>query len=325
MGGGGEAILDEHAAEHASVGSVALEEDEAACVLTCWDEGQLAWRLLQVRGGVRRFANTLTIGALCRAVFECADAHFMHTRLAPNGGDAPATLQEYLDFAWRLAERCVVPREPLPTEGSAQEPAALHAALPPPATLRLKHAWPAYDAHFVGTIRKHALLRAGIREHQEGNCSLEAAAKAFRTMCRLVLAFGKGQRRGRKLSYSQQAAALRAMPGNNFADLVFRQTVVGRAAKGTAAQVLLHASRSEAEQIICFLRWLDRDCDGYISEKDFSAASVVIADLDSAPALVRRWAAAAVKVDKPSLQGGARGVLDKLGPRKKLTPRQEHK
>jgi hypothetical protein len=109
------------------------------------------------------------------------------------------------------------------------------------------------------------------------------------------------------------ATALRAMPGNNYHDLVFRQTVVGRASKGTAAQVLLQASRSDAEQILCFLRWLDRDCDGYVSEKDFGGACVLACDVECAPTLVQRWEAAAVKMDKPSLQGGARGVLDKLG------------
>ena len=110
-------------------------------------------------------------------------------------------------------------------------------------------------------------------------------------------------------------AALRGMPGHNYADLVFRHNIVGREAKGGAAgiEVLESTTRADEEQMICYLRWLDRDCDGYISEKDLSVACNVPADLDAAAALLKRWQAANVKMDKPSLRGGARGVLDKLG------------
>ena len=66
-------------------------------------------------------------------------------------------------------------------------------------------------------------------------------------MCRLVLAFGKKQRGGHRLSYSQLAKALRAMPGNNYADLCFRNTVVGRmtvaGAQKTSAELLVDATR----------------------------------------------------------------------------------
>ena len=111
----------------------------------------------------------------------------------------------------------------------------------------------------------------------------------------------------------QQVASLRAMPGCNYADLNFRQTVVGRQAKGSAAEVLAGATHADAEQMLCYLRWLDRDCDGYISEKDLGLACVTAADTDGAAALLKKWRAADVKMDKPNLKGGARGVLDKLG------------
>jgi len=343
MDGGGAAVLTEFEEEHKAM-SV---EDMAASALSSWDVGLLAWRLLQARGGVKRFANTLTFEALRLMVFELADAHLTHTHLTHTHltrRDAPVHLQDFVIFAWRLVEQCVVP-EPLPGAAHPQSSAAGGGhngggghnsgicATPPTPTggkqpekgqmesvARIKHTFPAFGAHFPETIRKHALLRAGVREHREGVLSVESAAREFRTMCRLVLGFAKSTRGGRKLSYSQQAAALRAMAGNNYTDLVFRQTVVGRASKGSAAGVLNEATRSDLEQMLCFLRWLDRDCDGYISERDFSDACVTAATVDSLPILVRRWEAAAVKVDKPSLKGGVRGVLDKIGgPRARTT------
>ena len=51
----------------------------------------------------------------------------------------------------------------------------------------------------------------------------------------------------------------------------------------------------DAEQMLCFLRWLDRDCDGYISDKDFSEMANQPAEIASAVVLVKRWEAAAVK------------------------------
>lgn len=131
-------------------------------------------------------------------------------------------------------------------------------------------------------------------------------------MSRLVLAFGKSNKRGGKLSYSQQLTALRAMPGQNYADLIFRQNVVARESKGSAAVVLADAIRVDSEQMLCYMRWLDRDCDGYISAKDFSSMCDTRAELDGASILLKKWETADVKMDKPSLKGGALGVLDKL-------------
>ena len=109
--------------------------------------------------------------------------------------------------------------------------------------------------------------------------------------------------------------ALRGMPGNNYADLVFQQACLTREAKGGKGgqEVLENATRVDAEQMLCYMRWLDRDCDGYISEKDFGAVCNVMADPDGPAIMLKRWQAADVKVEKPSLKMGARGVLDKLG------------
>ena len=327
LSGGGEAIRAEYTAEHAS------KSAEELSLIACWDVGLLAWRLLQARGGVKRFAHTLTFDAFRGVIFDLADAHLTHAQrnsLAPTrSGDVATRLQAYFEVACRLVNACLVPVAELGGSGGSgggsggvssdnlpgvHEPGTRSLTMPPPAAERARHAWPAYDAHFTETVRKHALLRAGVREHQGGTLSAESAAREFRTICRVVFAFGKGARRkGAKISYSQMLTALRARPGHNYADLVFRQTVVGRESKGTAAEVLAGATMADAEQMVCYLRWLDRDCDGYISEADFSAVCVLRAEVDSAADLAKRWRAAAVKMDKPSLKGGVRGVLDKIG------------
>ena len=51
-----------------------------------------------------------------------------------------------------------------------------------------------------------------------------------------------------------------------------------------------------------------RDCDGAISEKDFSAACNLVCDFDGVSDHVQRWMRAAVKVEKPNLKGAARGL-----------------
>ena len=202
MGGGGEALRVEYAAEHGS------KTSEELSLLAHWDAACLSWRMLEARGSARRFAHTLTFEGLRSALFDLADAHLTRAKadvLRPFTGDVASKLQDYMDFAYRLTEACLVPADDngagstgASGGGSAatNEPDKPTRNPPPPASERPKHAWPAYDAHFVETIRKHALLRAGVREHQGGNVSLEGAAREFRNLCRLVLAFGKSARRG---------------------------------------------------------------------------------------------------------------------------------
>jgi len=329
--GGGHGVIEDYTAEHGSTSA----EEIADSPLACWDGGVLAWRLLQARGDVKRFAHTLTFEGLRRIVFELADMSFTQNlsdllagrsvlvvRRTTRENDMEVSLQEYVDFAWRLVERCLVvplvdssPPSPEPVESTPYPPTQDSRLKESCTAMRtLKFSWPAYDAHFSTTIRRHALLRAGVREHQNGAQSVESAAREFRTMRRLVLAFGtKRYTRGPKLSYSQMLKAFQAMPGHNYLDLIFRDNVVCREVKGSPAEILEQATRDDAEQMVCFMRWIDRDCDGYISEKDYSVATTIQASGDCAAALVTRWQEAAVKMDKPSFKGGARGVLDKIG------------
>ena len=71
------------------------------------------------------------------------------------------------------------------------------------------------------------------------------------------------------------------MPGENYFGLCFPYAVAGRdmiqelihADEGIAASdVLLAGHRSDVEQMLCFLRWLDDDCDGLISCDDYCCA-----------------------------------------------------
>lgn len=53
----------------------------------------------------------------------------------------------------------------------------------------------------------------------------------------------------------------------DYLDLTFRHAVVAR--EGNGKGVLNGAVQLDADQMFCFLRWLDQDCDGLISLKEF--------------------------------------------------------
>ena len=74
------------------------------------------------------------------------------------------------------------------------------------------------------------------------------------------------------------------MPGIDYAgmtnpNLTFRYAAVMRAAPGNLlqraarrSQALLDARRLDVEEWLCFLRWLDQDCDGLVSADDYILA-----------------------------------------------------
>ena len=101
------------------------------------------------------------------------------------------------------------------------------------------------------------------------------------------------------ISYVRLDKAWRMSDGKDYAGLTFRYAVVGRDVVG-GKETLLGASRNDAEVMVCFMRLLDHDCDGQISEADYvhaitrgpQAAIVGLASLDE------RWQQAAVKLEK---------------------------
>ena len=106
LGAGGQAMRDEHAVEHGSKTAAELS------FIATWDVGLLAWRLLQARGGVKRFAHILTFDGFRCAMFDLADAHLTHAQrdvLTPFNGDVKTYLQTYLDFVHKLVETCLAP------------------------------------------------------------------------------------------------------------------------------------------------------------------------------------------------------------------------
>ena len=150
MAGGGEELL----AEWEGVSSNLKKKEEPGAKpsdLAVWDDGIRAWRVLQARGDVERFANTLTFPGFLRAMFELADAHLTHAEPelhTPFGRDVPRNLQDYLDFSWRLVRSCVgqaaTPATP-PSGTTSPPPSGTPSPSPTPT---LKHSWPPCDEHW---------------------------------------------------------------------------------------------------------------------------------------------------------------------------------
>lgn len=69
-----------------------------------------------------------------------------------------------------------------------------------------------------------------------------------------------------------------------------------------APQALLDATRTDAEEMLCFLRWLDHDCDGYITESDFVHAVMrgqqEAANGDAKSEISDKWHAASLVLER---------------------------
>jgi len=92
---------------------------------------------------------------------------------------------------------------------------------------------------------------------------------------------------GKALNFAQMAMALSSMTGGRYTDLCFRRNVAERQGArlerqasedaetgvviGTSA-IYREASFTDTEEMLCFFRWLDDDCDGLISLDDFRKA-----------------------------------------------------
>ena len=165
---------------------------------------------------------------------------------------------------------------------------------------KLRFRWPAHEAHLCDVFAKIQTLRAAIRELHDGECSQRTARREFGEY---VARLGVNTR---TLGYAQLATAMRQMPGECYLALTFRHAVVGREVgklksdrqESTAPvdgdPTLLEALNTDADIMLCLMRWLDRDCDGVVSEMDFASAIMELPSniddaLDEARSLAGRW------------------------------------
>ena len=156
---------------------------------------------------------------------------------------------------------------------------------------RLRYSWPHPSSHANERARKLNLLRAAIKETNEGVLTADVVAKEFRAYCRLV-----GKRSG-PLGYAELEAAFKRMPGDIYLSLIFRSSVVGREREGDADRVLRVASSQDEDQLFSFLRGLDHECAGQISEDVFCHA--VMNGLVGSEGLQMRWHLASFGLEHP--------------------------
>ncbi|KAL3894399.1 MAG: hypothetical protein SGPRY_013820, partial [Prymnesium sp.] len=255
-----------------------------------WDEGFHLWNMLLHRGALRD--HTLLPERLEEAMFELADA-YLTTKHSPEKRDVRVHLREYHSFLHDVVTtiRHKTAPEPSPSsslrhgEAPPSRRSSSHIMLPQ----SLKHRWPAFDAHLPEVCRKvlmvqHALMRPG-----ERRVTRERAMSEFDTFCHL------SRVKGWRLSYTQIDRALHKMKTDLYRDLLFRHAVVAREKGG--ANDLLEAIVTDTEQMLCFLRYLDCDCDGFISQRDFCLVMTGAVEHDvlsatSSEQMHSRWVAA---------------------------------
>jgi len=234
------------------------------------------WKLLLNRGHVAK--GQLAFEPFMEACFEMADASVTNEKgalLRPFDGDMGVRMQEFYEFVQRMLRKMQFDHaraaadmivHVLDGEGEgllrrrgvvATDPSLM----PGEEAARLKHCWPPFDTDLPEIIRKLGLLQRAI-SNVDGSMNRNGATREFAAYCRLA------RTSQRTLSYVAMDTALRKMPGDSYRDLMFRYAVVGR--EGSSVQALRDANRVDAEQMLCFLRYLDDDCDGYVSQKDFT-------------------------------------------------------
>ena len=103
-----------------------------------------------------------------------------------------------------------------------------------------------------------------------------AAGREFKTLVRHA---GPSARDAPHLSYTKLLRALRGMTGTKYDALCFRYAVMGRPLCPTASpnavlpsQALAQAENNDAEQMLCFMRCIDDQDEGTITQMSFCNA-----------------------------------------------------
>ena len=216
--------------------------------LSLWDEGILAWRQLLTRGGVQ--GGLLSFDCFVDMSFDLADAHVLFAHGPVQAGRTlPVRMEAYFRFISSTLVKAIFvahPPTPQPTPGSPGLPAAQSS--PATVPLRLRHSFPAADAHVAAVMQKLSHLRSAIASQNAGVVSRWSCAKAFRALRRII-----GLTEG-ALNCSQLHDALRKMgyKSKGYEGLMFGHLRASREASGEEA---LHASKqADTEEALCFLR-----------------------------------------------------------------------
>ena len=89
------------------------------------------------------------------------------------------------------------------------------------------------------------------------------------------------------------------MQDKNYIDLTFRYEVASRVAiSHGCSEILNDAQHADEEQTMCFVKLIDLDCDGVISEDDFAKAMTSSKLLDSISKLRDKWQSAALALER---------------------------
>ncbi|KAL1515310.1 hypothetical protein AB1Y20_001942 [Prymnesium parvum] len=244
-----EAVHAEHAAPSSSDEegeyAVSMYASSKSARYVPWDEGLQLWKMLLSRGGVHD--HVLSADTLTEALFEIADATLAN-RTSFAEGDVEVRVEDYRAILGSLVRSI------------QQQPKAGKAVL--------KHCWPPFSAHLSEVRRRLSLLQQALTGSFGGKINKEVAAAEFEQYCELVGV------QGWKLTYSQMDRALHKMDTDEYRDLMFRHAVIAR--EGSSTRALMQAVVLDTDQMFCFLRFLDEDCDGFISQRDFCRVVMAI-------------------------------------------------
>ena len=263
----------------------------SASDLAPWDDGVLLWRLLQHVGLVRN--GRVSFEAFVQIAFELVDAHVVVSQLGIDKSDGPTDtsqvlvgaqaytpLQAYLNVLTRIVHGTVL-LEPTRLRHTWPRPDSGVATTAVPRKLSVPHAAILYNS----SLQQQFDVRQGLACHKG---ITRAAITAEWRKYRGVLGLG----RSGKLTFGQLDRAFRRMEDKYHKRLCYRFALNACTIEGVVDEIRQRARWADADETLCFLRWLDRDGDGMLSQRDFCSALLADGD-DDIPMLGigKKWVA----------------------------------